>query len=219
MQEGDGVLERELVDRTAAGGKGGAQDPVVRVPVGGLWVGADEHVGETPGAVDVFGDRRIGQTEAVEGHVALGMVVPLVDHAAAGDPGRLLLPAQAIVFIVQLWQHPAEDRVAGRPVGAGRRVPDHKGVVEDLAGAAHGVEDAPVVDLLVVVVDVVGVIQHAAGRRVLLDHQGRVAFADLDELALQQGPFGRRLDPGGGDGWSECGSGHIVSLGGGATYL
>ena len=70
------VLQTAVVVRSDTGLDRTAEDLVLGIVVGSLGVFIHEHGGESFGAAEVFRNRRIGQTEMVEGHVTLPLVVP-----------------------------------------------------------------------------------------------------------------------------------------------
>ena len=190
VQVGHHILFGDLEIRALAGRERRANDLVFGIPVGCLRVLTDVHVGETSCAIAQLRHGRIGQSEAVERHVALTLVVPLVDHTPPGNPGRFLLRGHTVVLVVDLRHHPFEYRVAPRyHVRSRRRIPQRHGILEHLLAGAHGVERAPVANDFVEIVNVISVVRHAARSAVLFHHQRRILLVHLHELALKQGPL------------------------------
>ena len=192
VQIGHHIFHRDLEDRALASRKGRADDLVYGVPIGSLRIFTYVHIGKALGSPAQLGNSRIGESEGVEGHIAFALMVPFIDHPPAGNPGGVLLGGQAVVVVMDLRHHPFEYRVAMRygvgPVGC---MPDRHGIFEYLFPGAHGVQQTPVADHLVVVIDVIGVVQHAAGGAVFFQYQGGVGLVQFQQMALQQGPFRR----------------------------
>ena len=166
----------------AAGRHRRAQDAVPAVVVGGLRVFPGEHRGEAAGAADVLRDRGGSDAEVVEQHVPLALVVPL---------------GVVVVLVVELLSEPrmpaADDAVVAEP---GYGVVLLQGPGQQLLAAAEGVEEPPVVEHLVEVVDVVGVVGDATRLGVLPDVQRGGLVDGVDQLPLQERPLRRRLPAG-----------------------
>ena len=154
--------------------------PAIVVGCPGIFPG--EHGGEAAGAADVLRDRGGGDAEVVEQHVPLALVVPL---------------GVVVVLVVKLLSESrmpaADDAVVAEPRD---RVVLLQRQGQELLAAAEGVEQAPVVEHLVQVVDVVGVVRDAPGLGVLLDMERRRLVDGVDQAPLQDRPLRRRPLPG-----------------------
>ena len=162
-----------------------ADDAVLRVVVGRLRVLAEEQPGEAPGPLDVGPVGRIGHAEHVEQVVALALVEPVV--------ARLVLPHHHGVAVSGAV--PAHLLVDGveLPLAVG----------QEPVAAAEQVEQGPVVEALVAVVQGVDALevgtrgpeQAAVRMGVSLEGPRRGVLDGVEEPALQHGPL--RWRPGG----------------------
>ena len=207
QQHGVGGLGARLLQRTLARLEGRAQDLVHRVVVGGLRVLAGVEPGEELGAAGHLRDRRIGDAEVVEGHHALAEMMPL--HRLLQVPE--LPPRRGPEDLLVVVEAGAVDDVL--VADASRGVPRGGRHLEEAVVGPHGIEQAPVVELLEEVVEVLGVEDRPAALGALAEPQPRRLLHLGDEIALQQGPGRRCADLAGGD------QGHAIRIAHGSLLL
>ena len=169
--------------------KGGTQDPMLRVPIRGFGVFADEHGREASGSPHVLGDGRITQAHVIARRSSLPEMVPfrglvqvpeLVVDGGAVDPDEILVDVGAMANAVI--------------ADTGGGIPLVQVDVQHVVGSAHGIEQAVVVELFVEVIEVFGEQGTAAPLRVLPGEQARRLLHQLKQIALHEGPRRRGRD-------------------------
>ena len=162
-----------------------ADDPLFPVVVGGLGILAEEQPGEAAGSLQVGGVARARGAEHVEEVVPLPLVEPVV-------PRLVLLDHHGVAVAAAVAAH--------RP-GDGLEPP--LAVGQEAVAPPEQVEERPVVEALVAVVEGVDALEVGRGRpkqvavrlRVSLQHPGRRLLDGVEQPPLQDGP-GRRVGRG-----------------------
>jgi len=162
--------------------KGRTQDAVFFVVVRCLRIVTGKHVGKTAGTPFVFRNRRVCDTEVVEGHVAFAQMMPLHRLGMAPELPVDRWPEDFLVFVESCAVLKAAVR------DPRHRIPVTQVQLQQIIMGTQGVEQAEVVTLLV---QIVHIFCHQCGApclEVVPCIQTGGVLHKGEEFALQQRP-------------------------------